>query len=108
MYAIRSYYAFRQRTVFHQHRRQHLSEPSGQNGSGLGLRRIVITSYSIHYTKLYDTLGVLALSVHLPVANAAVIGTEAVVAAQQAEIDRARVQDLLGGDPFGDLRSLVV
>ncbi len=42
------------------------------------------------------TLGVLALSVHLPVANAAVIGTEAVVAAQQAEIDRARVQDLLG------------
>jgi hypothetical protein len=42
------------------------------------------------------TLGVLALSVHLPIANAAVIGTEAVVAAQQAEIDRARVQDLLG------------
>jgi len=42
------------------------------------------------------TLGILALSVHLPVANAAVIGTEAVVAAQQAEIDRAHVQDLLG------------
>ena len=42
------------------------------------------------------TLGVLALSVHLPVAHAAVIGTEAVVAAQQAEIDRIRVQDLLG------------
>lgn len=42
------------------------------------------------------TLGVLALSVHLPLAQAAVIGTEAVISAQQAEIDRARVQDLLG------------
>ncbi|HEX9811607.1 MAG TPA: PA2779 family protein [Burkholderiales bacterium] len=42
------------------------------------------------------TLGVLALSVHLPAAHAAVIGTEAVISAQQAELDRARVQDLLG------------
>ncbi len=41
------------------------------------------------------TFGVLALSVHLPAAHAAVIGTEVVVSAQQAEIDRARVQDLL-------------
>ena len=42
------------------------------------------------------TVGVLALSVHLPAAHAAVIGTEAVVSAQQAEIDRTRVQSLLG------------
>jgi len=42
------------------------------------------------------TVGVLALSVHLPAAHAAVIGTEAVVSAQQAEFDRARVQSLLG------------
>ena len=42
------------------------------------------------------TVGVLALSVHLPAAHAAVIGTEAVVSAQQAEIDRSRVQSLLG------------
>ena len=42
------------------------------------------------------TVGVLALSVHLPAAHAAVIGTEAVVSAQQAELDRTRVQSLLG------------
>jgi|SRR3990172_4643035 len=42
------------------------------------------------------TVGVLALSVHLPAAHAAVIGTEAVVSAQQAEFDRTRVQSLLG------------
>ena len=42
------------------------------------------------------TVGVLALSVHLPAAHAAVIGTEAVVSTQQAEIDRSRVQSLLG------------
>lgn len=41
------------------------------------------------------TIGVLALSVHLPAAHAAVIGTEAVVSAQQAQLDRSRVQDLL-------------
>ena len=42
----------------------------------------------------FVVLGVLALSVHFP-AQAAVIGTEAVVSAQQAEQDRSRVQDLL-------------
>lgn len=40
-------------------------------------------------------VGVLALSVHLPAAHAAIIGTEAVVSAQQARLDRSRVQDLL-------------
>lgn len=41
------------------------------------------------------TLGLLALSVHLPTARAAIIGTQAVVSAQQAEQDRGRVQELL-------------
>jgi hypothetical protein len=40
--------------------------------------------------------GVLALSVHIPAVHAAVIGTEAVLSAQQAELDRSRVQSLLG------------
>ncbi len=40
-------------------------------------------------------VGVLALSVHLPPAHAAIVGTEAVVSAQQAMQDRSRVQDLL-------------
>lgn len=40
-------------------------------------------------------LGVLALSVQLP-ARAAIVGTETIVSAQQAEQDRARVQDMLG------------
>jgi len=44
------------------------------------------------------TFGVLALSVHLPAAHATVIGTEVVVSAQQAELDRTRVLDLLGRD----------
>lgn len=39
--------------------------------------------------------GVLALSVHIPAVHAAVIGTDAVVSAQQAQLDRARVQSLL-------------
>lgn len=43
-------------------------------------------------------LGMLALTIHLPAAQAAVIGTDAVVGAQQAEQDRARVLDLLGRD----------
>jgi hypothetical protein len=42
------------------------------------------------------TFGVLALSVHLPAAHAAVIGTDAIVSAQQADLDRAQVQNLLG------------
>jgi hypothetical protein len=42
--------------------------------------------------------GMLALSLQLPVAQAALIGTDAVVNAQQAEQDRARVHDLLGRD----------
>lgn len=40
-------------------------------------------------------LGVLALSIHLPAAHAAVIGTDVVVGAQQAEQDRSRVHSLL-------------
>jgi hypothetical protein len=40
-------------------------------------------------------LGVLTLSVHLPPAQAAIVGTEAVVSAQQAAQDRSRVQDML-------------
>lgn len=40
-------------------------------------------------------VGVLALSVHLPPARAAIVGTEAVVSAQQAVQDRSRIQDLL-------------
>lgn len=43
-------------------------------------------------------LGMLALTMHFPAAQAAVIGTEAIVSAQQAEQDRARVLDLLGRD----------
>lgn len=39
--------------------------------------------------------GVLALSVHFPAAQAAIVGTDAIVSAQQADQDRARVQDLL-------------
>lgn len=42
------------------------------------------------------TVGVLALSVHLPAAHAAVISTEAIVSSQQADLDRSRVQSLLG------------
>jgi len=44
------------------------------------------------------TFGFLALSLHLPGAHAAVIGTEAVVSAQQAQLDRSRVQNLLARD----------
>jgi hypothetical protein len=42
--------------------------------------------------------GVIAVSVHLPAAHAAVVGTEAVVAAQHAEQQRSRLQDLLSRD----------
>jgi hypothetical protein len=41
------------------------------------------------------TVGMLALSVHMPAAQAAIVGTEAVVSAQQAVQDRSRLQDLL-------------
>jgi hypothetical protein len=41
------------------------------------------------------TVGMLALSVHMPAAQAAIVGTEAVVSAQQASQDRSRLQDLL-------------
>lgn len=40
--------------------------------------------------------GMLALTIHLPAAQAAVIGTDTIVSAQQAEQDRSRVLDLLG------------
>lgn len=41
------------------------------------------------------TVGMLALSVHVPSVQAAIVGTEAVVSAQQTAQDRSRVQDLL-------------
>ena len=41
------------------------------------------------------TVGMLALSLHLPVANAAMVGTEAVVHAAQAQQERARLHEAL-------------
>src|SRR3989338_11077436 len=41
------------------------------------------------------TLGMLAVSLHLPVANAAMIGTEAVVHAVQAQQQRDRIHEVL-------------
>ncbi len=41
------------------------------------------------------TLGMLALSLHLPVANAAMVGTEAVVHATQAQQQRDRIHEAL-------------
>jgi len=43
-------------------------------------------------------LGILALSLHLPAANAALVGTEAVVSAAQAQQDRERVLNTLNRD----------
>lgn len=43
-------------------------------------------------------LGMLALSLHLPAANAAMVGTEAVVSAAQAQQDRERVLNTLNRD----------
>jgi hypothetical protein len=43
-------------------------------------------------------LGMLALSLHLPAANAALVGTEAVVSAAQAQQDRERVLNTLNRD----------
>jgi hypothetical protein len=43
-------------------------------------------------------LGMLALSLHLPAANAALVGTEAVVNAAQAQQDRERVLNTLNRD----------
>jgi hypothetical protein len=43
-------------------------------------------------------LGMLALSLHLPAANAALVGTEAVVNAAQAQQDRERVLSTLNRD----------
>lgn len=43
-------------------------------------------------------LGMLALSLHLPAANAALVGTEAVVSAAQAQQDRERVLSTLNRD----------
>ncbi|WP_197703283.1 PA2779 family protein [Sulfurifustis variabilis] len=40
-------------------------------------------------------LGLLALSVHVPAAQAAIVTTDAIVSAQQADEDRARVKGLL-------------
>lgn len=39
--------------------------------------------------------GLLALSVHMPAAHAAIVTTDAIVSAQQADQDRARVKGLL-------------
>lgn len=41
------------------------------------------------------TVGMLALSLHLPVANATMVGTEAVVHAVQAQQERARIHEAL-------------
>src|SRR3989338_4004201 len=41
------------------------------------------------------TLGMLAVSLHLPVANATMIGTEAVVHAVQVQQERARIHEAL-------------
>ena len=43
-------------------------------------------------------LGMLALSLHLPAANAALVGTEAVVSTAQAQQDRERVLHTLNRD----------
>jgi len=43
-------------------------------------------------------LGILALSLHLPAANAALVGTEAVVSAAQPQQDRERVLNTLNRD----------
>lgn len=43
-------------------------------------------------------LGILALSLHLPAANAALVGTEAVVSVTQAQQDRERVLNTLNRD----------
>ena len=50
-------------------------------------------------------LGILALSLHLPAANAALVGTEAVVSAAQAQQDRERVLNTLNRD---DVKSQLV
>ena len=56
MYAIRSYYAYFARSTISA-RRQRLSRESGRVSTTLTVSPTlasVITSYSIHYTKLYD------------------------------------------------------
>ncbi len=40
--------------------------------------------------------GLLALGIHMPAANAALVGTEAVIDAQRAHQDRSRIRALLG------------
>lgn len=46
----------------------------------------------------FATFALLVLSMHVPAANAAMIGTDAVLHAEQAQQDRARVNDLLSRD----------
>ena len=43
-------------------------------------------------------LGMLALSLHLPAANAGMVGTEAVVSATQAQLNRERIVSTLNRD----------
>lgn len=50
-------------------------------------------------------LGMLALSLHLPVANAGMVGTEAVVSATQAQQNRERIVSTLNRD---DVKSQLV
>jgi hypothetical protein len=50
-------------------------------------------------------LGILALNLHLPAANAAMVGTETVVSAAQAQQDRERVLNTLNRD---DVKSQLV
>ena len=60
MYAIRSYYAMAHEDDPVRALRaalemgEHISQFNQDNGTNLGLHIGVITSYSIHYTKLYD------------------------------------------------------
>ncbi|MBK8162919.1 MAG: PA2779 family protein [Gammaproteobacteria bacterium] len=47
------------------------------------------------------TVGILSLCLHLPSANAAMIGTEAVVQATQAQQDRSRIHEALNREEVG-------
>ena len=66
MYAIRSYYDYWPETWKQRARQEQAYEGNGyflafKQGTllrlSLGVRQSVITSYSIHYTKLYDASG---------------------------------------------------
>lgn len=56
-----------------------------------GLRRSGIKSWVAQLV----TFGLLIVSMHMPAAQAAMIGTDAIVRAEQAQQDRARLESLL-------------